>query len=61
MRITVSKENYTIKNDYIKLAEFYDCYHPTLFVKALIDEAYESGNTNILVSVDFPENQDKEE
>lgn len=54
MRITVSKENCTIKDDYIKLAEFYDAYSPTLFIKSLIDEAYENGNTTIKVDIDFP-------
>lgn len=57
MKITVSRENYTIKNDFIKLAEFYDTYHPALFVKALIDEAVENGDTNIKVEVEGPEEE----
>lgn len=57
MKITVSRENYTIKNDFIILAEFYDTYHSALFVKALIDEAVENGGTNIKVEVERPEEE----
>lgn len=55
MKITVSRENYTIENSYIKLAEFYDYYTPTLFIKALLDESEESGSTKILVEVAYKE------
>ena len=55
MIIKVSKENYTIPNEYIKIAEFYDAFHVSEFVKNLVDEAEEAGKDKYLIDISFDE------
>ena len=58
MQVTVSKENYTIKDDWIKVGTFEDLHHPVLFVKSILDE-YEENGTPVRLSVEFtPGNAD---
>ena len=52
-KVTVSKENYTIKGDFIKLGEFYDLYSPLVFIRGLLHEADENPDEapmNLMVS-----------
>lgn len=53
MRITISEE--IKKDDVVKLAEVYDAYYASMLMKALFDEAHESGIVSFVVDVDFPE------
>lgn len=53
MRITISEE--IKKNDVVKLAEVFDTYYASMLMKALFDEAHESGIARFVVDVDFPE------
>ena len=58
MIITVSKENYTRPNEYIKFAEFYDAFHASEFLKSLVDEAEESGVEKYKFDIDFKTEQE---
>ena len=55
MIIKVSKENYTIPNEYIKIAEFYDAFHVSEFIKDLVDKAEETGKDKYLIDISFYE------
>ena len=55
MRITVLKENYTIKDEYSKIAEFYDAFYAGVFLNQLMDDAYQDGKITLKVVIDFPE------
>lgn len=39
MKIIVSRQNYTIEDDYIKIGEFYDRLHVGIFLHGLLVEA----------------------
>ena len=55
MRITVLKENYTIKDEYSRIAEFEDAFHAGIFLNQLMDDAYQDGKITLKVVIDFPE------
>ena len=55
MRITVLKENYTIKDEYSRIAEFEDAFHAGIFLNQLMDNAYQDGKITLKVVIDFPE------
>lgn len=48
MKVTVSKENCTIPNDWIKIGEFEDLWHPVIFIKAVLDD--EDGPVNLKIN-----------
>lgn len=57
MRITILEE--IKKDDIVKLAEVYDAYYAAMLMKALFDEAHESGIAKFVVDVDFPKEGEK--
>lgn len=57
MRMTISRE--IEKGDFCKIAELYDSFYLSMLMKALIDEAFYSGNANFQVKIDFPKEGEK--
>ena len=59
MKITVLKENATIKGDYFKVGEFYDVFNPLVFVKGLLAlQNEEESKAKFLITFDpneYPE------
>ena len=59
MKATIYKENCTIKNNWIKIAETYDVYHPAMIVKAILDDYTEEGD-KVTLKIEFdPEGKEE--